>query len=397
MDITTEFAKVRFENPFVLASAPPTGDEDKIRRAFDEGWSGAVIKTLIHEPVQNLANRFAVQKTGRLVNGFFNLEQVSEKSTEEWLNIIRRLKEAYPEKRMIGSIMGEADRYDNWKTLALGCQQAGADLLELNFSCPNGYPDKGKGAAIGQDAQSCQQIVSWLKNDPDIHIRLVPKLTAAVTDITQTGKAVADAGADGICAINTIPSFMGFDLKALKPKPNIAGYTTFGGYSGAGIKPIALKSVSALLKIPGIPVMGSGGISNGFDAAEFILLGAPVVQIATAVMLYGFKLIKALKKQLMEFMQWHQFSHIDDFLGMGNEMICSYESLEINYKVKATVDDKHCIGCKICEISCTDAGYGAISMQDKLAVVDSEKCVGCSLCYNICPYHAIEMEEVPLK
>jgi len=394
MDISTEFAKVQFENPFVLASAPPTGDEEKIRRAFDEGWSGAVIKTLMHEPARNLTNRFAVRKTGRLVNGFFNLEQVSEKKTEEWLNIIRRLKEDYPEKRIIGSMMGEAERYDNWKNLALACQQAGVDLLELNFSCPNGYPDKGKGAAIGQNPQICGQIVSWMKNDPQIHLPVIPKLTAAITDITQTGQAVADAGADGICAINTIPSFMGFDLKTLKPKPNIGGHATYGGYSGAGIKPIALKSVSALLKCPGIPVMGSGGISNGFDAVEFLLLGAPVVQIATAVMLYGFKLIKALKTQLIEFMEWHQFTKLDDFLGMGNEMICSYESLDMGFNVKAVVNEKHCIGCKICEISCQDAGYGAITMQDKLAVIDSEKCVGCSLCYNVCPYHAIEMLEV---
>src|SRR6056297_2722478 len=128
MYISTEFLSIPFENPFVLASAPPTGDEDKIRRAFDEGWSGVVIKTLIHEPVRNLKNRFAVQKIGRLVNGFFNLEQLSEKEIEEWLNIIRRLKEDYPEKRVIGSIMADADRHDNWKSLALDCQQAGADL-----------------------------------------------------------------------------------------------------------------------------------------------------------------------------------------------------------------------------------------------------------------------------
>ncbi len=394
MDISTEFLSITFENPFVLASAPPTGGEDKIRRAFNEGWSGAVIKTLIHEPVRNLKNRFAVQKTGRLVNGFFNLEQLSEKGIEEWLNIIRRLKEDYPEKRVIGSIMADADRYDNWRSLALDCQQAGADLLELNFSCPNGYPEKGKGAAIGQNPDICGEIVGWLKDDPGIHIPVIAKLTAAVTDITETGNAVAKAGADGICAINTIPAFMGFDLKTLKPKPDINGFTTYGGYSGAAIKPIALRCVSALLKSPQIPVMASGGISNGFDAVEFMLLGSPVVQIATAAMLYGFKLVKTMKTQLTEFMQWHQFERIEDFLGNGNDMICSYTALDIDYDVKAQVNEKACIGCKICTISCKDAGYGAITMQDKLAVIDLEKCVGCSLCHNICPYNAIDMVEV---
>ena len=394
MDISTKYLSIPFENPFVLASAPPTGDEDKIRRAFDEGWSGAVIKTLSREPVRNLKNRFSVRKTGRLVNGFFNLEQLSEKKIEEWLNIIRRLKKDYPEKRIIGSIMSDGEHYADWKSLALDCQQAGADILELNFSCPNGYPEKGKGAAIGQNPDICGKIVGWLKKDSEIHIPIVAKLTAAVTDITQTGNAVAKAGADGICAINTIPSFMGFDLKTLNPKPNIGGFTTYGGYSGAAIKPIALKCVSALLKSPGIPVMASGGISNGFDAAEFMLLGAPVVQIATAAMLYGFKLVKTMKKQLTEFMQWHQFTGIEDFLGIGNDKICSFSSLNMNYDVKAEVHEKTCIGCKICFISCKDAGYGAITMQDKLAVVDLEKCVGCSLCYNVCPYNAIEMVEV---
>jgi len=394
MDISTEFLSIPFENPFVLASAPPTGDEDKIRRAFDEGWSGAVIKTLIQEPVRNLKNRFAVRKTGRLVNGFFNLEQLSEKETEEWLNIILRLKEDYPTKRIIGSIMADGDRYDNWKTLALVYQQAGADLLELNFSCPNGYPEKGKGSAIGQNPDICGKIVGWLKNDPEIHIPIIAKLTAAVTDITITGSAVAEAGVDGICAINTIPSFMGFDLKTLNPKPNIGGFTTYGGYSGAAIKPIALRCVSALLKSPGIPVMGSGGISNGFDAVEFMLLGAPIIQIATAAMLYGFKLVNTMKSQLIEFMQWHQFTKVEDFLGIGNDKICSFASLDMDYDVKAQVNEKACIGCKICAISCSDSGYGAITMQDKRAVIDLEKCVGCSLCYNVCPYNAIEMVEV---
>ena len=396
MDISTKFLSVPFENPFVLASAPPTGDEDKIRRAFDEGWSGAVIKTLIREPVRNLKNRFAVKKTGRLVNGFFNLEQLSEKKIEEWLNIIRRLKKDYPQKRIIGSIMADEDRYDDWKGLALDCQQAGADLLELNLSCPNGYPEKGKGAAMGQNPEICRKIVSWLKNDADIHIPIIAKLTSAVTDITVIGNAVSKAGADGICAINTIPSFMGFDLKTLNPKPNIGGFTTYGGYSGAAIKPIALRCVSALLKSPAIPVMGSGGISNGFDAVEFMLLGAPVVQIATAAMLYGFKLVNTMKKQLIEFMNWHEFNKIEDFLGIGNKKICSFTSLNMDFVVNAQVHEKACVGCKICYISCKDAGYGAITMQDKLAVIDLEKCVGCSLCYNVCPYNAIEMVEVPL-
>ncbi len=394
MDISTKFLSLTFENPFVLASAPPTGSYEKIARAFDTGWSGAVIKTLMEEPVKNLKNRFASIKNGGSVSCFENLEQVSEKNSEEWFLDIRKLKENYPEKVIIGSIMGDAERYDNWKKLAMGCQHAGADIIELNFSCPNGYPDRGTGAALGQNPDTCREIVGWLKNDKDIKIPVIAKLSAAVSDITSVGKAVSDGGGDGICAINTFPAFMGFDLMSLNPKANINGYSTYGGYSGPGIKPIALKSVSALLKKPGLPVIACGGIVTGFDAAEFLLLGSPVVQLATAVMFEGIKIIRKLENELKEFMSWHGFLKIEDFLGIGNKKICCYDDLDIDYDVKAVINGEKCVGCGRCVISCRDGGYQAIDMFDKKAVVDTAKCRGCSLCLNVCPNDAVEMIQV---
>jgi dihydropyrimidine dehydrogenase (NAD+) subunit PreA len=308
MNLSVDYLGKRFENPFVLASGPPTASAEMIKRAFEAGWAGAVIKTLIREPVENLHNRFAVNKVNNFIYAFENVELLSEKTPEVWYEDIRELKKSFPEKMIIGSIMGNAKSEEQWIELALICQDAGADFIELNFSCPHGYPEKGKGSAIGQSADYSSEITKWLKSEKKITTPVIPKLTAAVTDISYIGEAVAHAGADGICAINTFPSIMGFDLKTLEPKPAICGHTTSGGYSGPGLKPIALKCVSDLVRNPGLPIMASGGISSGFDAVEFILAGAPLVQVCTAVMLKGYSIISQLKNELEELMESHNFS-----------------------------------------------------------------------------------------
>jgi len=385
MNLSTKFLSLHFENPFVLASGPPAANYDMIARAFDAGWAGVVTKTLISEPVRNLQNRFASIKYGGEIIAFKNIELLSELSPDKWFSIIRKLKANFPEKIVIASIMGDAMNDAQWKNLATGCQQAGADMTELNFSCPHGYPERGKGAAIGQSAGFTGKIVRWLKTDPSLFIPVIPKLTAAVADISYIGKAAASAGADGFCAINTYPSFMGFDLNTLLPKASVNGYTAFGGYSGAGLKPIALRAVSNLATNPGLPVMACGCISNGYDAAEFMLLGAPVVQICTAVMLNGFNVVKTMKLQLTEFMHRHNFGRIEDLCGAGNNRIRNYSDLDPEYHVKAIIDQDKCGQCGSCFISCNDGGYQAIEMLNDLFTVDQKKCSGCSLCVQVCP------------
>ncbi len=391
MKLSVNYLGIPFENPFVLASAPPTANEEMISRAFHAGWAGAVVKTLIKEPVHNLQNRFASMKADNKIIGFENIELLSELKPETWYEQIRSLKQKFPEKRIIGSVMGDAKDPSPWKELTLGCQESGADLVELNFSCPHGYPERGKGAAIGQSAEYSSKIVQWLKEDSRIKIPLIPKLTAATTDISFIGEAVAQAGAHGISAINTIPSLMGFNLKTLKAMPSVNGYTTFGGYSGPGIKPIALRCVANLAQNPGLPIMACGGISSGYDAAEFLLLGAPIIQICTAVMLEGYGIIHRCLNELQEFMKWHNFTCIEDFLGKGLNQLTQYQKLDLQYKVKAHVDPIYCIGCGKCAVSCRDAATQSIEMQNHKAVVSNEKCVGCSLCYQVCPQHAISM------
>ena len=391
MDISTFFCGTVFENPFVLASAPPTATPDLIRRGLEAGWAGAVVKTLIREPVRNHPNRFAVMKQGRRIVGFENLELLSERPADTWFEDISSLKREFPSKVIIASIMGDARSPEDWLHLGRGCVQAGADMLELNFSCPHGYPERGKGAAIGQNAEYSASITAWLKECPDIRIPVVPKLTAAATDIRHIGEAVAKAGADGICAINTVPSFFGIDLKTLRPKPDIGGKTAYGGYSGPGIKPIAMRAVSSLLLSPGLPVMACGGIAGGHDAAEFLLLGAPVVQVCTAVMLRGFGIIDGMKEELREFMGWHEFDNCSAFVGRCRDSVTTFGNLDSSFPLTAVIDPSRCTRCHSCSIACRDGGYVAISVDDGIPFVHEARCTGCSLCAHVCPAGAITM------
>lgn len=391
MDVSSSLLGKKLVNPFLLASAPPTANPEMIARAFDAGWAGAVVKTLTREPVKNLHNRFGVTKVARHIVAFENVELLSEISPEAWYTGIRLLKRGYPDRMVIGSIMGDARDRTQWVELALGCQEAGADLLELNFSCPHGYPERGRGAAIGQHADLTAQIVSWLKDDARVTLPLVPKLTATVSDISFVGEAVAEAGAAGLTAINTIPAVVGFDLDTLEPRPAVAGYSTPGGCSGPAIKPIALRCVGELVTSPGLPVMGVGGISTGHDAIEFLLMGSPAVQVCTAVMLDGYGIIEKLIAELSTFMEAHQFTYVADFVGVGHQRMRRYAELDPAYMVVAVIDPEHCHDCVKCEVACRDGGYGAIIVRDGRKVVDNAKCAGCSLCSHVCPTDAIRM------
>ena len=393
--LNTSFAGIPMTNPFVLASAPPSATPAMIERAFEAGWGGAVVKTLIEESVNNLCNRFGSSRAGRSVVGFQNVELASEVSVGEWLEGARRLKSKFPDRLLIGSIMADAKDYEGWCRLAHGCQEAGMDMVELNFSCPHGYSERGKGSAIGQDERAASEIVRRIKADSRITIPIAPKLTSAVADISFVGEELAEAGADAFCAINTVPSFLGFNLSTLNPKVNVAGRAALGGYSGLGIKPIALRCVYELAGSPGLPVMGCGGCMNGADAVEFLLLGAGMVQLGTAVMFEGYGLVDRLEREMLAFMDQHGFKSVADFAGLGRSRITTYGGLDLHFKTKAKVDLLRCTRCGKCVTACRDGGYQAISAESSGAYprIDSEKCVGCSLCAHVCPFEAIAMEE----
>ena len=384
----------RFENPFILASGPPTENADMLRRAFEAGWSGAVVKTITRSPGRNLHNRFASLRGGGRVMGFENLELLSERCPDEWFSMIANVKREFPAKIIIGSIMGDARSPDNWILLAKGCQEAGADLLELNFSCPHGYPERGEGSAIGQNATHSATITRWLTECAGITIPIIPKLTAQTADIQSVGEAVAKAGADGACAINTVPSFFGIDVRTLRPRPDIHGLSACGGYSGPGIKPIALRAVAHLCQSPGLPVMACGGISSGFDAAEFMLLGAPVVQVCTEVMLNGYGVINRMKSEIAEFMNLHGFGVIGDFVGRCKKLVVPFGQLSATHMRRAKLLPEKCVSCGACRTACRDGAFQAISWAGNLPIFDPNRCVGCSLCSHVCEHEAIVMDEI---
>ncbi len=392
MDLSANYLGHDLINPFILASAPPTATPAMIARAFDAGWAGAVIKTLTRETVKNLSNRFAVNTMAHRVFAFENIELLSELSPEAWYAGIGELKRNYPDRLVIGSVMGDARVPDQWIELALGCQEAGADLLELNFSCPHGYPERGRGSAIGQHAETAAEITAWLTSDARIVLPLVAKLTATVTDISVIGEAVAKAGASGLCAINTIPSIMGFDQRTLEPRPSVGGYSTYGGYSGPGIKPIALRCAGELVSCPGLPLMASGGISSGADAIDFMLMGASAVQACTSIMIGGYAIVERWLAELEAFMEMHGFASVDDFIGIGHRRMRAHHDLDLTFSARARIDRKLCNECGACLVACRDGGYGAIRLTDGHREVDPEKCVGCSLCSHVCPKGAISLE-----
>jgi dihydropyrimidine dehydrogenase (NAD+) subunit PreA len=391
-DISVKFCGVEMPNPFMLSSAPPTGTGEMIKRAFKAGWGGAVTKTLaLNKDLANnvtprLASLSFPGKTDepKKLYGLENIELITDRSLDIWLSEIKEIKNEYPEHLLVASIMAGGNDESAWKELAAGCQTAGADMLELNFSCPHGMPEKGMGSAIGQNPEITKKVTSWVRNS--VKIPIIAKMTPNITDICVPARAAIEGRADAISAINTVASVMGVDLKTLNPLPDVGGKSTHGGYSGPAIKPIALKAVSSIASELKIPISGIGGIESWSDTAEFILLGATTVQICTAVMFHGFRIIEELTDGLRGFMEDHGFEKIDDFIGLSVQKLTDHTSLDRSIKMISSIDKSTCVKCDLCVVSCRDAGYQALSTgEDRIPVVDEKLCTGCSLCVQCCP------------
>jgi dihydropyrimidine dehydrogenase (NAD+) subunit PreA len=389
-DLRATCGSLSFENPFLLASAPPTASCEMIRKAFKLGWAGAVTKTIKPDNlvIVDVSPRFnAVGSRTGDVYGFENIELVSRRDVAYWVDAVGRLKREFPGKVVIASIMGDT-RPDSWKELASVMAAAGSDALELNFSCPHGMPEMGVGAAIGQDAGISARITGWVKEE--VGIPVIVKLTPNVTDVRPIAKAVRAAGADMIAAINTVESLASVDLDSFEPQPSVGGFSTYGGYSGRAVKPIGLRVVSQIARSVDIPVMGMGGISQWSDAAEYMALGASVVQVCTEVMVRGLGIIVGLKEGLSDYFDKKALAGPDELRGKALAHLTTHDGLlrgDKRYPVIATAGS--CIRCGRCVTACADGGYGAISLKGAAVEFDYAKCDGCSLCSHVCPAHAI--------
>ncbi|MCQ2743351.1 MAG: NAD-dependent dihydropyrimidine dehydrogenase subunit PreA [bacterium] len=388
--LETTILGIIFENPFILASAPPTASIESIDKAFDLGWGGAVLKTISPENLEmkEASPRFTTLEFSHKTIGFQNIELLSHKKIADWCDGIKYLKEKHPTKVIIASIMAPVER-SAWQSLVLQLNETPIDAFELNFSCPHGMPEKNIGMAIGTSAEISILITSWVREVAKKPFFV--KLTPNITDITSIAKAVEIAGANGISAINTVQGFMGIDLETLEPKLNIDGKTTYGGCSGAFVKPIGLKCVSQIRKSSNLPILGIGGISTWEDAAEYIMVGSNAVQVCTGVMLNGYGIIDNLKNGLLEYMESKNFETIEDMRNLIVNKITTHESLnkiDISYP---NIDKDKCVKCGKCAQICSESGHKAMKMTRDGIEVLKNKCEGCSLCKYVCPKSAIYM------
>jgi len=385
-DLSINFAGIKAPNPFWLASAPPTNSGYQIMKAFDQGWGGAVWKTL-GVPVVNVSSRYGGlnYRNNRMI-GLNNIELITDRPLKDNLREIEEVKKHFPDHAVIASLMVETR--EEWHQIVRDVENAGADGLELNFGCPHGMCERGMGSAVGQEPDVLKTIVGWVKEVAKTPV--IVKLTPNITDITEPGLAAAQGGGDAISMINTIQSLMGVDIDNFVSSPSVDGNSTHGGYCGPAVKPIALNMVRNCAQHPGIdiPISGIGGIENWRDAVEHILLGASSVQVCTAVMHYGFGIVRDMISGLDRYMDDKGFKTIDDMVGKALPNTMQWNNLNLNYKVVAEINDDKCIQCQLCYTACEDGAHQAIGLPEgdaRVPFVIEENCVGCNLCSLVCP------------
>lgn len=327
-DLRIDVNGIQFANPFLLGSGPPGTNARVIGKAFELGWGGVVCKTisLDHTKVINTAPRYGKLK-GRVsdeVVGFENIELISDRPFDTWLDELRQLKKEYPNHVLVASIMEECSK-EAWQEITRAVQETGVDAFELNLSCPHGMPERRMGMAVGEDPGLVTEVVRWVKEVATIPVWA--KLTPNVGDPTVPAKAAVAGGADGLSAINTILSVIGVDLKTLRPRPTVEGYSVPGGYSGQAVRPIALRQTMEIARATGVPLSGMGGIETGYDAAEFLLLGSHTVQICTGAMLRGYKIIDEIKEELAAFMTDHGFQSVREIVGKSLPYFSTHHDL----------------------------------------------------------------------
>jgi len=390
-DLRVNYKNIEFQNPFILASAPPTRNAQMIARAFEAGWAGAVTKTICHnyKEMDGLSPRIHGYKINNSVAGLQNIELISNRSPQEWAEDIKYLKQNYPKKIVIASISAEAENYADWQTLAVMMQKAGADILELNISCPHGLPEKSMGAACSTVDYYPVMITEAVKAVAKIPIWI--KLSSAHNDINNLARLCLDAGIDGFCAVNTVKGFSGIDIETGSPHFSIDGKSTFGGFSGSIIKPVGLMCVSQIAKNSKCFISASGGINSWQDGVEYLLLGASTLQVCTKVMLEGYDTINSLLTGLSDYMEKHNFNSLSEIIGKSLKNIKKFEDLNQESKFLPEIDINTCVKCGKCYISCRDAGYQAINYSEiNIPEINLNKCAGCGLCAVVCPINCIQ-------
>lgn len=401
-DLRSNFAGISSLNPFWLASAPPTDKEYNVVRAFKAGWGGAVWKTLGEDgpPIVNTASRYGTLEFGgqRMV-GFNNIELITDRPLQINLDEIKRVKRDWRDRALIVSLMVPCTE-ESWKAILKRVEETEADGVELNFGCPHGMSERGMGAAVGQVPEYVEMVTRWCKQ----HTRMpvLVKLTPNITNILVSARAAKRGGADAVSLINTVNSIIGVDLDHMAPLPTVDGKGTHGGYCGPAVKPMALHMVAEIARDPecaGMPISGIGGISTWRDAAEFMALGSGTVQVCTAAMHYGFKIVDDMIDGLGNWLDAKGHGTFSAIVGQAVPNVTAWQHLNLNYKTIARIDQDLCIKCGLCHIACEDTSHQAIAASKigslrRYDVIERE-CVGCNLCMHACPVTGcISMVEV---
>lgn len=399
-DLSVTFLGVKFENPFCLSSSPVGNCYDMCKKAYDVGFGGVVFKTIGPKSyfIDEVSPRFdKIDKEDTPFIGFKNMEQIAEHPLEENLADLTRLKKEYPNKVLIASIMGNDEK--TWEDLARLVEEAGADMIEMNLSCPQ-MTSHAMGSDVGTNPELCKKYCRAVKRGSKLP--MMAKMTPNITDMVPVALACMEGGADGIAAINTVKSICNIDLNKYVGMPIIDGKSSISGYSGKAIKPIALRFIQQMKSDPrlkDVEISGIGGIETWEDAAEFILVGSTTLQMTTSCMQYGYRIVEDLKNGLMHYMDEQGVNSLKELIGLANNNIIPAEQLNRDYIVYPKIDLDKCVGCGRCYISCYDGAHQAMEWDEKTRRpnCNHDKCVGCLLCGHVCPVKAISLGEIVIK
>jgi len=390
VDLSISFCKVPCENPFFLSSSVVGSNYKMVAKAFEMGWAGVAFKTIGTFVPKEVSPRFdALRKEAVPFVGFKNIEQISDHSLVDNLNFLKHLKKDYPTKVIIASIMGQTE--EEWTYLAKLMTEAGADILECNFSCPHMAAD-GLGSDVGQNPELVSAYTKATRSGT--HLPILAKMTPNIGNMEIPAIAAIEAGATGIAAINTIKSIMNVNLDTFASGPDVEGKTSVGGYSGKAVKPIALRfihSMKTCSKLAEVPISGMGGIENWMDAAEFLSLGCENIQVTTSVMQYGYRVIEDMIEGMQLYLCSHGFHSVSEIIGRASAQLIPAEDLNRDSICYPKFNRSKCLGCGRCYLSCYDGGHQALE-QDLVTgkpIMDAKQCVGCHLCVTVCPVQAI--------
>lgn len=389
VDLSIDFCGVHCENPFFLSSSVVGSNYEMVAKAFDLGWAGVAFKTIGLFVPDEVSPRFSsLEKEDNPMIGFKNIEQISDHTLEENLAFIKKLKQDYPNKIMIASIMGQND--EEWTKLAALMEDSGADIIECNFSCPQ-MVGKGLGSDVGTDPELVARYTAATKRGTSLPV--LAKMTPNITNMEVPARAAVEAGADGLAAINTIKSVMNIHLETFVSEPNVEGKSSVGGYSGKAVKPIALRFIHDMKKdeeLKNIPISGMGGIETWKDAAEFMALGCETIQVTTGVMQYGYRIIDDLISGMKHYLNQIGAKSIREIVGKALPHVVPTDAVNRHTIQYPKFNREICVGCGRCYISCYDGGHQAIYLdENRIPKMDAKKCVGCQLCRLVCPTGAI--------